>query len=420
MLRIGKEKTILKTKELSIVRDLAKEVAQIASVSQQEQKRGLWRKLNGKQPERPMVMIDQVCWNEMNFNNELTLLCQEKRLREWENILRRIIYQWKHFPVDMVVENFIRVPKAVSGMDFGVHPKETVLSNDDTNDVMSHCYTNQFVQMEDLKRIKMPVIHHDQEETNKRMELASEIFDGIIAIRAEGVDPYLSVWDPITTWMGPENLLLALADEPEMMLAMAKKLVSGYLSMLDQLEDQGLLCGSQSLIHCTGAWTDDLPQNLLSNDKSTTKDIWMFGLAQMFASVSPDMLDEFEISVNKPLFERFGLVYYGCCDPLDLKMEEVRKIPNLRKVSMSTWVDRSKGAQEIGRDYVYSYKPNPAYLASASFDEALIRKDLRETKQICERYNCPLEIILKDVSTVSYQPGRLWQWAKIAMEEVGE
>ena len=89
-------------------------------------------------------------------------------------------------------------------------------------------------------------------------------------------------------------------------------------------------------------------------------------------------------------------------------------------LSMSTWIDRSRGAQEIGNDYVYSYKPNPAYLASASFDEALIRKDLRETKRICERYNCPLEIILKDVSTVSYQPQRLWQWAEIAMEEVGE
>ena len=67
----------MKTQDLSIVRELAKQVAAIASMEQQEQKRMLWRKLNGKKPERPMVMIDQICWHEMNVNDELTLLCQD-------------------------------------------------------------------------------------------------------------------------------------------------------------------------------------------------------------------------------------------------------------------------------------------------------------------------------------------------------
>jgi hypothetical protein len=59
--------------------------------------------------------------------------------------------------------------------------------------------------------------------------------------------------------MSVEGACYALADRPEYMHKLVGKLTDGYMSMLDQLEEQGLLCGIQSLIHCTGAWTDDLP-----------------------------------------------------------------------------------------------------------------------------------------------------------------
>ena len=45
-----------------------------------------------------------------------------------------------------------------------------------------------------------------------------------------------------------------------------------------------------------------------------------------------------------------------------------------------------------------------------------MERDLRFTVETCRRYHCPLELILKDISTVSYQPQRLWQWADIAMD----
>ena len=38
------------------------------------------------------------------------------------------------------------------------------------------------------------------------------------------------------------------------------------------------------------------------------------------------------------------------------------------------------------------------------------------SRDACRRNNCPLEYILKDVSTVRYEPQRLFDWAKIAME----
>lgn len=67
---------------------------------------------------------------------------------------------------------------------------------------------------------------------------------------------------------------------------------------------------------------------------------------------------------------------------------------------------------------MFSRKPNPAFLAGDSWDLDAVEKDLRKTMEICTRYGCPLEFILKDISTVRYQPQRLWEWADIAMKVV--
>src|ERR1035437_999410 len=121
---------MLNNPDKEIIRRLAGEVAAIAALPVQEQKRAMWRKLNGKQPVRPMVTIDQVCWNEMNVDDELTLRCQEAECRNYEDSLRKTLYQWRHFPVDQVVEPFARVPKAVKNSGFDVNVKQEIAVGD--------------------------------------------------------------------------------------------------------------------------------------------------------------------------------------------------------------------------------------------------------------------------------------------------
>jgi hypothetical protein len=402
-----------------ILRALAAQVAELAALPIQEEKRRLWRRLNARQPDRPMVMIDQVCWHEMAVGDELKLVCTDKECRGYELALRRVLFQWHHFPVDMVVEPFIRVAKAIRNTGFGIGVKEQTAVTDPQNTVVGHHYDNQFQTDEDIARIRTPQISHDQVETDRRLTLAHELFDGLLEVRASGADPYLSLWDPISTWMGVEGALFALVDRPAYMHRLVGRLTDAYLAMLDQLEAQGLLCGLQSLIHCTGAYTDELPAPGYDPQRPRTRDLWMFGLAQMFSSVSPAMFKEFEVDYASRICGRFGLVYYGCCDPLDGKMAEVRQIPGVRKISMSPWVNEERGAAEIGSDFVYSRKPNPALVAMERFDTDLVRAHLVTTREVCARHGCPLELILKDISTVRYQPQRLFEWARIAMEVVG-
>jgi len=411
---------MLTNKNKNILQELAAQVAEIAALPVHEKKRQMWRDLNGLRKTRPMVMIDQVCWNEMNVNDELTLLCSDQECRNYELRLRKIIYQWKHFSVDMVVEPYITIPMAIHNSGFGICADEEIAVGDATNDVVGHMYKNQFKDESDLERIKTPIITHDVVETARRLEVAHGLFDDLLYVKAGGVEPYLSLIDPISTWMGVEGALYTIIDKPDLMHALLSKMTNGYLSMIDQLEEQGLFSNCQSLIHCTGAYTDELPAPGYNPDKPRAKDMWMFGLAQMFSTVSPAMFKEFEIDYTTKICERFGLVYYGCCDPLDGKMDEVRMLPNVRKISMSPWANEERGAEEIGKDYVFSRKPNPAHVGMTNFDEELVRDHLKATLEVCDKNDCSLEIILKDISTVCYEPQRLEQWAKIAMETVEE
>ncbi|MCD6335225.1 MAG: hypothetical protein J7M27_07840 [Candidatus Latescibacteria bacterium] len=100
-------------------------------------------------------------------------------------------------------------------------------------------------------------------------------------------------------------------------------------------------------------------------------------------------------------------------------MTEVCMIPNVRKISMSPWVNEERGAAEIGSDFVYSRKPSPAFVATGHFSPDQVRTDLVATRTVCDKYDCPLEFILKDISTVRYEPERLSEWARIAMQVVG-
>ena len=127
---------------------------------------------------------------------------------------------------------------------------------------------------------------------------------------------------------------------------------------------------------------------------------------------------EFELDYMNPIYARFGLVYYGCCEPLDKKLDIVKKIPNVRKISMSPWVDVEAGAARIGRGYVFSREPSPAFLAVDDWDPKAVEADLRGTLEACARHGCPVEFILKDIRTVRYQPQRLWEWSDIAMRLV--
>jgi len=409
---------MLPNHDRDILKELAKQVAEIAALPVQQETIAAWKALNGLKPIRPMFMIDQIPWHEMDVDGELELHTEDKWARDIETRLRRVIYSWKHMRADMVVEPVFDVHKVIRSTGFGVRTVEERAFTDQRNDVVSHHYIDQLKTEEDVARMHAPEISLDVEATARVEEMAHEVFDGILGVRMQGITPMFNLWDSIATWRGADAIVWDLADRPEHTHAIMRRLTDAYISMIDQLEEQGLLAHAQTTIHCCGAHTDELPAPGFDPARPRTKDIWTCGMAQIFSTVSPGMHQEFELDYMNPLYERFGLVYYGCCEPLHNKIDIIKRIPHVRKVSMSPWVDLDKGAERIGRDLVFSRKPNPAFLMPDTWNPETVENDLRDTLQRTARHGCPLEFILKDISTVRYQPQRLWEWNDIARRVV--
>ena len=403
------------SKEYTYLRELGKKLAEIAALPVQEEKKKLWAANNDLKPIRPMVHIDQLPWHEIRHSKEIEQKCEDPFLRSIEEYILKLLYRWKHFPCDMVVENRIDIPKTVHNLNYGVHIIEETVKTDENNDVFSHKYQDQIATPEQLAALKPDVLTVDPELDKKHMEICEEIFDGVIPVRLEGVQIHAGLWDRISQMRSVEKILWDIIDKPEFIVQTVKKFIDLTMSTIDQCENLGLLDHQLQYIHCTGAYTNDLPQKDYNGGKSRAKDCWALGMSQIFATVSPAMHEEFEIDLVKPVYERFGLFYYGCCEPLEKKINIIKKIKNVRKISVSPWANIDESADNMGKDYVLSLKPNPAFIA-AGVSEQEIRKQIEAAVRACKRSGSPLEIILKDVSTVSYKLESLDHWNRIAME----
>jgi hypothetical protein len=247
-----------------------------------------------------------------------------------------------------------------------------------------------------------------------------DIFDGILEVQKRGAPGFwFAPWDDIITWTGVQEGLMDLALRPEYIHKLVDRLVTAYLHGLDQYEKLHLLALNNTNIRIgSGAYgyTDELPQPGYHPKHIRTKDIWGCATPQIFSDVSPKMHEEFALQYEKRWLERFGLTYYGCCEPLHHKLEILRSIPNLRKISMSPRADLNVAAEQVNGNYVLSIKPNPAIFVTNPWNPELAREELEAKLKIVKEHHCQAEIIMKDISTVSHEPQRLWEWAKIASE----
>ena len=78
----------LKKEEAEVLRTLADTYMEIASLPVQRKKMELWKAFNRHDNTRPMVLIDQLPWNELDRGGELACVAQDPFFREIEFTLR--------------------------------------------------------------------------------------------------------------------------------------------------------------------------------------------------------------------------------------------------------------------------------------------------------------------------------------------
>ena len=413
------EEIKLSPKDKDILRQLASEVAAIASLPVHREKARLWTRLNDLKSARPMVWINEICWNEMDVNGELTLRTENPWAQDQERDLRRTLYQWKHLPGDMVVNNYLDCPLAIHSTDFGIREDVDVVKTDDTNEIVSRHFHKQISTKEDLDKIKMPVISHNVKATEFRYHAMCEVYQGIIPVKKVGqTHIWFTPWDFLIRWWGIEDAMTDMYDRPDLVHAAVDRMVDAWMVELDQFEEQNLLSldNDNTRIGSGGyGYTSALPGKNFNPGHIQPHNMWGCSNAQIFSEVSPDMHWEFGLEHDLRWLKRWGMTYYGCCEPLDGKMEILKRIPNLRKISVSPWCNSERAVAQMEDKYVMSRKPSPAILAEDNWHPERARADLVQFMEATGG-RCHVEFIMKDISTVRYKPQRLWEWSEIAMD----
>jgi len=385
--------------ERDILRDLGKQIAELAAMPINERRRELRGRINNLERVKPVVYIYEIPWHEMDVNDELRLRTKDPLCQGIETDLRRTLYMWKHMPGDMVVDAVVEQPLCINDTGFGIAEEVDIAITDVKSDVVSRRFHVQIKDEGDIEKIKMPNVTFDAERTEDEYQTRCEIFDGIFPVEKRGLPSHeraglrcfwFAPWDDIVRLTGVREILIDMFRRPDYVHRIVDRMVDAWLHRLKQYERLGLL-------------------------QAPTMKSWGVGAAQVFAAVSPEMHEEFALRHEARWYERFGQNFYGCCEPLHDRVDIIEEnIPRLRKISMSPWVDFDRAIEKVRDHIVFAWKPNPAVLASPAWDPMAVRNDLEE--KLRKAKDCIVEIHMKDISTVRYQPKRLWEWARMAAE----
>ena len=394
-----------------VLRPLAERYSAIAHMDIQKERMERYYRTNGLEEVRPVVLIDEIPWGEIR-DEALVNQCQIEEYRGLEGLLRRSLYQWEHFQVDKVFTPVFQVSKRVRSSGIGLEVRDTQIKGDTGAYITSHEYEDQLETEEDLERLELPVISYDREGTERAAELAGEVFSGLMETEIIGAVFQYNIWDQISCYRGVSSLLMDLAVRPDFMHRTARRFTEIAAATSRQYVELGLLHTNPLLLHCTPACSRELPAADFSGTPRP-EDVWGRCSAQIFSAVSPGMHDEFDLEYNQELFGSCGLLYYGCCEPLDTKIDILRKrFANLRKVSITPWADPENAARGMGGDYVLAAKPNPAFVGWPTFDPAPVQEEIHRTLEACRRHGTTCEFVLKDVSTIANRPENLTRWAQ--------
>ncbi|MDR0362963.1 MAG: hypothetical protein LBJ46_09835 [Planctomycetota bacterium] len=403
-------------REKETLRALAGRVGEIAARPEQAAKAALWTRHNDLEPSRPVVFCDpENGWNEIILQKDLE--CTDPLARVWEMSLRKEIFWGERMGDDRVVEPCFNVPFHYEDTHWGLQEKR--IGGDRggsyTWDVPLRDYDADFA------KLRFPEIRVDEEQSERSLALAHELFDGELTVRRHTAWWWTlgMTWEYVTL-RGLDNFMVDFYDNPEWVHKTMAFFRDGTLAKLEYLDGNGLLSSNVGDIYVGSGgfgWTRQLPRGGDAPTPAHPAGMWGFAESQETVGVSPDMFEEFVLPYQLPILERFGLNCYGCCEPLDARWRAVKRIPRLRRVSVSAWADREMMAECLGGGYIYSWKPSPTPLSRPTLDRDAVRRAIRETLDIAARGGCHVEIIMKDNHTLGGNPDNAVEWCRIAREE---
>ncbi len=404
--------------DVTVLRGLALQVAGIAARDVMDDRRELWRRHNSLERTRPLLLVlGMPYWGEV-FDDK-TLKCTDPFYRRHERAMWQTIYQSRLLD-DTVIEPWVTLGAVYETPPDDARrwgpPIKWIPSPEARGSKM---FDPPILEEADLARLVTPRHAIDEAATERDFQRLSEAVGDVITVNLDR-RPFWFHWTAdlstdVARLRGLEQFMLDMVDRPAWLHKLMAFLRDGVLAAHAQAEAAGdfALCDHQNQAMCYCRDLADPAANARGVDRG---ELWTFCASQETTAVSPAMFDEFMLQYQKPIVEKFGLSAYGCCEDLTRKFHLVKQLSNLRRFSVTPWADVARCAEQIGQDYVLSWRPSPAEMICRGFDPERVKRLTREG--LAAAGDCHVDITLKDADTIGGRFDDLIEWTRIVRDIV--
>ena len=394
----------LPANERAYLRELARKQAEYAALPVMARRKQMWYDLNDGRPgARPPVIIETWTFNR-DFMPESVYRCASQTGRKIEAQLLTNIRNHELIDDDKVMPDYFSFGWFVEIDEFGVKiPHE---SRPDAQGV--HTGYRWQHPIKDLRR-DLPMLKPVRCSVDKPGTLAwqaflTELLGDLLPVKlVTGAFGRTGLTHRVIELMGMETYLLAIMDCPDELHRLMGYLRDNCLSVMRWAEENQLLRVNNQNEQSFGSsfnFTTALPAAGHAPPIARLRDMWGSANSQETVGISPAMFHEFCFPYYRDVCAPLGLLYYGCCEPVHPFWDDIRRLPHLKKVSISRWCDEAFMGEALrGTGIVFSRKPDPRFLGvDVALDEdgwtSSIRVSLRAARGV------PVEFIVRDVYTV--------------------
>jgi hypothetical protein len=340
---------------------------------------------------------------------ENTSQCENKVYRRYENFFRQALFH-ETLNDDFIFEPWITVGAVYAYTGWGIRGEKHF--SDEPKGSWKIDYP--IKSLGDIEKLQKPRHDINERATADIVDLLENAIGDIVVINVDRSPLYREWNGDLSTNLGQlrgiENFMYDMMDNPEWLHRLLSFLRDGVLCTHEQAEVAGDW-GLSSHQNQAMTYADELPDPAANVHGALRKQLWGYMAAQEYTLVSPEMFDQFLLQYQIPILSQFGLTAYGCCEDLTRKIPQLRKIPNLRRIAVSPFANVASCAEQIGTDYVISYRPSPADMVSYGLESSVIRSIL--SRDLASLQGCLFDITLKDVETVQGDPNRVHNWVSI-------
>jgi hypothetical protein len=399
--------------DVATLRKLAHEYMALCSAPVQTERRALWRNHNSLKSARPLIYVRAFAWQEMPQSQGR---CEDGCFRQYEDFFLRHLF-WNTLHDDSVFEPWVTVQATHRCHGWGPSVERTFTGAARGSFKVDYPIR----RLEDIAKLRMPRHAIDEAKTAEEVGRLADAIGDIIPVNVDRGPAYRMWTGDLSTDLGYlrgiEHFMLDMIDHPAWLHRLIGFLADGVLKTHREAEAAGDWgrCAHQNQAM---PYANELPDPAANINGVTRNQLWGYMAAQEFTAVSPAMHEEFLLRYQLAILQQFGLVAYGCCEDLTHKIDMLRRVPNLRRIAVSPFADVARCAEQIGRDYVLSYRPSPADMVSYGFDPHRIRSVLKRDLAACK--DSHVDITLKDVETVQSDPDRVRKWVIVTREVISE